>query len=202
MKVVLGCAASIVFAVTLLPVVLSSGDAAPAPTCNALSGQMSVLLETIRTLESGGDYAAESQTSSASGAYQFVDGTWAGYGGYQHASAAPADCARRQGCRAPCGDSRPSRRGRHRRSRRLVSRPPTRRDVTDVGPSPRGRQRTHTTRVPDQMALDVPTDPRSRGSSGSRSNRRSTLRIRRQDPASAGGSTPSSRAGHFPGLPT
>ena len=89
-KVVLGCAASIVFAVTLLPVVLSSGDAAPAPACNALSGQMSVLLETIRTLESGGDYAAESQTSSASGAYQFVDGTWAGYGGYQHASAAPA----------------------------------------------------------------------------------------------------------------
>jgi hypothetical protein len=88
-KVVVGGAASIVLAVALMPVLLSSGDTAPPPTCSALSGQMSVILETIRTLESGGDYAAESRSSSASGAYQFIDGTWAGYGGYRHASAAP-----------------------------------------------------------------------------------------------------------------
>jgi len=39
--------------------------------------------------ESGGDYTAENPTSTASGAYQFLDGTWGGYGGYQHASDAP-----------------------------------------------------------------------------------------------------------------
>lgn len=39
--------------------------------------------------ESGGDYSAENPTSTASGKYQFLDGTWNGYGGYQHASDAP-----------------------------------------------------------------------------------------------------------------
>lgn len=39
--------------------------------------------------ESGGDYTAENPTSTASGKYQFLDGTWNGYGGYQHASDAP-----------------------------------------------------------------------------------------------------------------
>jgi hypothetical protein len=39
--------------------------------------------------ESGGDYKAENPTSTASGKYQFLDGTWNGYGGYQHASDAP-----------------------------------------------------------------------------------------------------------------
>ena len=39
--------------------------------------------------ESGGDYKAENPTSTASGKYQFLDGTWGGYGGYQHASDAP-----------------------------------------------------------------------------------------------------------------
>jgi hypothetical protein len=39
--------------------------------------------------ESGGNYKAENPTSTASGKYQFVDGTWNGYGGYQHASDAP-----------------------------------------------------------------------------------------------------------------
>jgi hypothetical protein len=39
--------------------------------------------------ESGGDYKAENPTSTASGKYQFLDGTWDGYGGYQHASDAP-----------------------------------------------------------------------------------------------------------------
>lgn len=39
--------------------------------------------------ESGGSYDAENPTSTASGAYQIVDGTWNGYGGYSHASDAP-----------------------------------------------------------------------------------------------------------------
>ena len=39
--------------------------------------------------ESGGNYDAENAVSTASGAYQIIDGTWAGYGGYSHASDAP-----------------------------------------------------------------------------------------------------------------
>jgi hypothetical protein len=39
--------------------------------------------------ESRGDIRAENPTSSASGKWQFIDSTWAGYGGYRHASWAP-----------------------------------------------------------------------------------------------------------------
>jgi hypothetical protein len=39
--------------------------------------------------ESGFNPAAENPVSTASGLYQFVDGTWAGFGGYSHAAYAP-----------------------------------------------------------------------------------------------------------------
>lgn len=47
------------------------------------------VLNAIAAIESGGNYTAHSKTSSASGKYQYVDGTWAGYGGYAHAYLAP-----------------------------------------------------------------------------------------------------------------
>ena len=59
------------------------------PTFAPVPAELGAILATIRTLESGGDYTAESRSSSASGAYQFVDSTWGGYGGYARAKDAP-----------------------------------------------------------------------------------------------------------------
>jgi hypothetical protein len=47
------------------------------------------ILATIRTIESGGRYAIGPNAGGASGAYQFIDGTWNGYGGYRSAYLAP-----------------------------------------------------------------------------------------------------------------
>lgn len=47
------------------------------------------ILATIRQLESGGNYTARNPHSTASGAYQFINSTWGGYGGYSTAAAAP-----------------------------------------------------------------------------------------------------------------
>jgi len=52
-------------------------------------GGASCVPDYIVQRESGGDYKAENPTSTASGKYQFLDGTWGGYGGYAHASDAP-----------------------------------------------------------------------------------------------------------------
>lgn len=47
------------------------------------------IMATIRNRESGGDYRAKNPHSTASGAYQFIDSTWGGYGGYARAMDAP-----------------------------------------------------------------------------------------------------------------
>jgi hypothetical protein len=59
-------------------------------------GDVQRVLDTIRTLESGGDYTAKAALASASGAYQIIDSTWAAWSAaagvgteYEHASDAP-----------------------------------------------------------------------------------------------------------------
>jgi Peptidase family M23/Transglycosylase-like domain len=71
-------------------IVLVSGDAAPASSLCGYPSDLAVILDTIRTQESSGDYTARSAGSTASGAYQFLDTTWASYGGLSSAYLAPA----------------------------------------------------------------------------------------------------------------
>ena len=79
------------------PPAADNGGAAQSLTSSAVdrgvpmgADPVSRALATIRARESGGNYGARNPTSSASGAYQFIDGTWGGYGGYKHAYQAPA----------------------------------------------------------------------------------------------------------------
>ena len=75
---------------TMLLATLSSGDETlPTATCVTVTADVARILATIRALESGGDYAARARGSTASGAYQFLDSSWDGYGGYRRASDAP-----------------------------------------------------------------------------------------------------------------
>lgn len=66
-----------------------------SPGSSPTSGDVGQILSTIKQRESSGNYRAEASTSTASGAYQFTDGTWrsvsaaAGYSGYSHAADAP-----------------------------------------------------------------------------------------------------------------
>ncbi len=78
-----------VLLMSMLPVLfLAAGS--PGGTCPS-PGEVSIeaIAATIRHLESGDDYAARAPGSSASGAYQFLDSSWGGYGGYARAYLAP-----------------------------------------------------------------------------------------------------------------
>jgi len=70
-----------------IPVVIGGPAASPATGC----GELAVILDTIRTLESGGDYTAPPNRGGASGAYQYIDSTWNRHGGYESAYLAPLE---------------------------------------------------------------------------------------------------------------
>ena len=53
--------------------------------------ELPTILATIRQTESGGNYTAQARGATASGAYQYLDSTWAGYGGYARAKDAPPE---------------------------------------------------------------------------------------------------------------
>ena len=62
---------------------------APADQQVVRPAQIEYVLATIRYLESRGDYTAPPNRGRASGAYQYIPTTWAGYGGYAEAYLAP-----------------------------------------------------------------------------------------------------------------
>ena len=74
-------------ALAVLPAVLAAGTQRPG--CGVVSAEVDGIAATIRQLESGGDYTARASGSTASGAYQFLDSSWASYDGYPRAWLAP-----------------------------------------------------------------------------------------------------------------
>ena len=70
-----------------IPVVIGGNGSSPAVGC----GELALILDTIRTVESGGDYTAPPNRGGASGAYQYIDSTWDGSGGYESAYLAPPE---------------------------------------------------------------------------------------------------------------
>jgi hypothetical protein len=84
--------------VVVVPMVFVVGLVAGAPSadpsCGAqpdamFDGDLARVLATIRTVETGGDYTTTIASSSASGAYAFIDAAWGNYGGYSRAWLAP-----------------------------------------------------------------------------------------------------------------
>jgi murein DD-endopeptidase MepM/ murein hydrolase activator NlpD len=63
----------------------TAATAAGAP----IPAELAIILATIRHMETGGDYTVSVTTSTASGAYGFLDSSWGGYGGYARAKDAP-----------------------------------------------------------------------------------------------------------------
>lgn len=82
MKVVVAAVAGVTLGVTMLPAVLLGGDGPTNGSCGGVvdAGHLEVILTTIRTVETGGNYQTRITSATASGAYAFIDSSWRHYG--------------------------------------------------------------------------------------------------------------------------
>lgn len=70
-----------------MPVVIGGNGSSSAAGC----GELAVILDTIRTIESRDDYTTPKNSGGASGAYQYVDSTCKCYEGCRSACLAPPE---------------------------------------------------------------------------------------------------------------
>lgn len=90
--------AALILPILILPLFAGPGSGAVTHTPQGC-GNVAVILDTIRTLESGGNYQAKAANATASGAYQYIDATWRHWAGivgidiatYPTARSAPPD---------------------------------------------------------------------------------------------------------------
>lgn len=75
LKIPLAFLVAMVATVLAIPF-LSAGGGALGPIGPHACGPIEAILATVRAVESSGNYQALSSTSTASGAYQFIDSTW------------------------------------------------------------------------------------------------------------------------------
>jgi murein DD-endopeptidase MepM/ murein hydrolase activator NlpD len=82
-KLIVGGSAALLAALLALGCLIgiAAGFAQPDDACSpgglpTGDADLDAILHAIRTIESGGDYTAQAATSTASGAYQYVAGTW------------------------------------------------------------------------------------------------------------------------------
>ncbi len=73
MKAIVGVLGATTMFLLSIPMVFANGESATAPYA---CGQLGVILDTIRTLESGGNYEIRNTNASAAGAYQYITSTW------------------------------------------------------------------------------------------------------------------------------
>ncbi|MFN3256237.1 MAG: M23 family metallopeptidase [Ilumatobacter sp.] len=73
MRLIAAFLATCVMSVLSIPLVFANGGPATSPYA---CGRLGVILDTIRTLESGGDYTIRARGASAAGAYQYITSTW------------------------------------------------------------------------------------------------------------------------------
>lgn len=78
MKLIAAFLAACVMSVLSIPLVFANGGPATSPYA---CGRLGVILDTIRTLESGGDYTIRARGASAAGAYQYITSTWRHWAG-------------------------------------------------------------------------------------------------------------------------
>ncbi len=62
-----------------------------APNVQEHAGSLPPIMLRVRWCESRNNYTAESRRSTASGAWQFLDSSWARYAGYARAMDAPPE---------------------------------------------------------------------------------------------------------------
>lgn len=86
-KIPIATVTLLIGALLSIPSILGGNGSSVAAGC----GELAVILDTISTLESGGDYAISKNRGGASGAYQYIDSTWDDYGGYPSAYLAPPE---------------------------------------------------------------------------------------------------------------